>query len=295
MRGWWAIPAALSIACASTSDPAFDPSGGWVLDVDRARLEIEGGATILDVRTDAQYRAGHLVGAVRADWQEFSEPNEPNKGLLLGNDNVLGYLLRRKGVFAERAVVVVGDPIEGWGEDGRVVWMLRTLGHHRAGFVDGGHAALVKAGLPVTEETPAVKEGDFVVRRTDRWLVDRTSLEALVKEPGNVLFVDNREPREYAGETPYGESRGGHLPGAINLHYRELLGTDGRLLSRATMSARLADKGITPARPLVAYCTGGVRSGWFVAVLTELGFEGVRNYAGSMWEWSAADDLPLDE
>jgi len=51
---------------------------------------------------------------------------------------------------------------------------------------------------------------------------------------------------------------------------------------------------ITPDHHIVPYCTGGVRSGFAVAVLRSLGYPQTANYDGSMWEWSADRSHPLD-
>jgi thiosulfate/3-mercaptopyruvate sulfurtransferase len=75
------------------------------------------------------------------------------------------------------------------------------------------------------------------------------------------------------------------------------MGPDGKLLPEAKLWKVLKSRGVTPDKQVVAYCTGGVRSAWLVAVLAELGYQNVANYAGSMWEWSAqsADEYPLDK
>jgi thiosulfate/3-mercaptopyruvate sulfurtransferase len=108
------------------------------------------------------------------------------------------------------------------------------------------------------------------------------------------VVLDTREPREYRGETPYGETRGGHVPGARHLFYKDLQAEDGRLLPPARLKARLAALGIGEGTEIVAYCTGGVRSGWVTTVLNDLGLR-ARNFAGSMWDWSAGDpaEYPL--
>ena len=54
-----------------------------------------------------------------------------------------------------------------------------------------------------------------------------------------------------------------------------------------------SEAGITADKLIVPYCTGGVRSGFAAAVLAELHYPRVANYDGSMWEWSADDDRPL--
>ena len=103
------------------------------------------------------------------------------------------------------------------------------------------------------------------------------------------MIIDTRERREYEGGTPYGETRGGHVPGAVHLHYRSLLRKDGRLRSPGALKRLLQKAGISSNKEIIAYCTGGVRSGYVVAVLAHLGFSKVLNYAGSMWAWAAAD------
>ncbi|MEZ4433851.1 MAG: rhodanese-like domain-containing protein [bacterium] len=289
----------LSTACGHSIErggkaPVAD--GDWVVTAAQALADAEAGALLLDARSADQHAAGHVAGAVRVDWQSFSAPGETERGELHPDEARLQAALVALGVRRGVAVRVIGDPVAGWGEDGRIVWTLRTLGHEHAALVDGGHSALVRAGATVTTAASAPPVGDFAVARTDAHAITTAALRALVDSRGRAVIVDAREPREYAGETPYGEARGGHLPGAISLHYRVLLAADGRLLPREELRARLAAVGVTADRPVVVYCTGGVRSGWFVVVLRALGFEDARNYAGSMWQWAAgpAADYPLE-
>ena len=52
--------------------------------------------------------------------------------------------------------------------------------------------------------------------------------------------------------------------------------------------------GIDPDRPVIAYCTGGVRSAWAALVLSRAGVA-TANYDGSMWEWAADASLPMTD
>ena len=189
---------------------------------------------------------------------------------------------------------MVANPPQGWGEDGRIVWMLRTLGHAQVAMVDGGFEALMAVKAPIQSgayQPPAA--GDFVVARNLNWDIQRDELRAQLGQE-NVVVIDTREAREFAGKTPYGEQRGGHVPGAIHFYFKEFLGQDGKLLPPDDLRAKLQNQGITPETQIVVYCTGGIRSGWLASVLITLGYQ-ARNYAGSMWEWSAApaDSYPL--
>lgn len=264
----------------------------WIVDATEAKQLIEQGATLLDTRRFALTR---LQGAVYVNWQQFSPEHAITRGRLLEENALLTQKLQSLGISRQKPVVVFANPPSGWGEDGRIVWMLRTLGHSQTVMVDGGFEALLAANVPVQQrQDAAVVPGDFVVSRNSAWEIQRDELRDHLGQ-NNMVVIDTREPREFAGKTPYGEQRGGHVPGAINLYFKQLLGEDGKLLSAQEIRAQLKDAGISPDTQVVVYCTGGIRSGWLASVLVTLGYQ-VRNYAGSMWEWSAgpADSYPLE-
>lgn len=262
----------------------------WVVSALEAKVLIEQGATLLDARGNQWFGLNRLPGSVSIRWQDFSPSNKVRKGTLLESDAALNQKLRKLGISQGRPVVVFANPPQGWGEEGRIVWMLRALGHTQAVMVDGGYSALASLNLKAPETS---QSGDFEVHRKPTWQIQKTELKAALNRPDLVL-IDTRTPKEYAGATPYGEKRRGHVPGAISLHFQDLLTPQGRLLPREKIVAKLADVGITPETMVVAYCTGGIRSGWLTVVLADLGYQ-VQNYAGSMWEWSAGSpqEFPL--
>ena len=259
----------------------------WIVDGDRARELLRQGATLLDARPFA-LRRQRMKNAHSIAWQDFSQPHAPHRGKLLADDEILTEKLQASGIDRDRPVVVFGDPLRGWGEEGRIVWMLRTLGHPRAYLVDGGIETIAGANV---KKTPP--RGDFTVRRVSTWEIQEKELREAISN-ARLVVIDTREPREYEGQTPYGEYRGGHIPQAIHLYYKDLLNAEGKLLGREEIIAKLQAKGIVSGVAIAAYCTGGVRSAWLTAVLVDLGFE-VKNYAGSMWEWSSLPeaDYPL--
>lgn len=299
--------AAPPVAPEASPPPAAPADPGWIVSPAQALVLLrERGALLLDARGPAAWRTEQLDGARPVRWEDLARGEQRERGHLLANDGDARAYLERQGIGSDRTVLVVGDPVGGWGEEGRLVWALRSLGHGAAALVDGGHAALAQAGWelvgPEAEAAAAAapRRGRFSPRRVPTWTVEADELRRLLALPPEAadrpLLIDTREPREYSGATPYGEPRGGHLPGAVPLHYRELLGADGRLRSRAALQTRLRRAGLrSPAQPVVVYCTGGVRSAWTLAVLRHLGYASVRNYAGSTWEWAAGSpqDFPL--
>jgi len=273
----------------------------WVVSATQAKQLIEQGATILDSRNLLAWMIGHVPGAVHVSWKQFSQQQSAHKGKLIENPEILEQKLRNLGVFNAKPVIVIGNPAEpcNFGEEGRIVWMLRSLGHQSVAFVDGGHTALIQAGFPITLDFTQPIPGDFVVKPTALWSIQRDELQAnlSVQDASQKLIViDTRSPREFAGATPYGEKRGGHIPGAVHFYFKDLLDAKGYLLPSEQIIAQLNSLGINFDTPIATYCTGGVRSAFFVSVLADLGFTNVKNYAGSMWEWSAgkASSYPLE-
>lgn len=268
------------------------PNPCWIVSAEEAIALLNQGATLLDARGGIRL-GDYLKGAIPIRWQDFSQ-EPPHKGKLLEQDGELNQRLQALGVRQDKPAVVFSNPPHGWGEDGRIVWMLRSLGHSSAVLVDGGFRALHQANLSTTWKPSAPdKSGNFEVNRMEDYTIQRDELKARLDDPDLVL-LDTRSTIEFLGAAPFGETRGGHPPRATPLPFKQLMTTDGYILLPQELRDRLSHAGVLPDKEIVAYCTGGIRSAWLTVVLLHAGFR-VRNYAGSMWEWSAFpnDEYPL--
>ncbi len=283
---------AVHATSAAVSGASVEFYRDWVVSPQAAFDLIKQGALVIDARGADLKKKGALNGAVSLVWQDLAEPNLPLKGRPLPIDAATKKL-QALGISGDRPIVVVADSINGWGEDGRLTWLLRNWGHKQVVLVDGGLSALEKVGSLSIK--PAASSGNFVANENSQLEIKKEEVKAKLDRK-DVAFLDVREPREYEGKTPYGESRGGHLVPAKHLFFKDLLDKSGRLLPREELEKVLASKGVTRDKEVVSYCTGGIRSGWMTTVLNDMGYK-ARNYAGSMWEWSAqpANEFPLQK
>lgn len=269
---------------------AAAPVLGWTTTPEELRARPPEAVTVLDARGRRDYRAGHVPGAVRIDWTDYRD-GWFRTGRLSEDLDDLARKLAALGVDDRRPVVVYGNGRAGWGEEGRIVWMLHYLGHPDARLLDGGWRAWVAAGGAVSRAGGRPPSGAFVARPRPEV---RAAAEDVVETlRGGGVVLDVRSEAEWRGATPHFEARGGHIPGAVHLEWTRLLDAEGRIDRSGEALARLERLGVTPERPVVVYCTGGVRSAEAFVALRALGFRDVRNYDASWYEWSADPRRPV--
>lgn len=222
-------------------------------------------------------------------WEEISLEKSPNKGKLKPKEEILK-ILKSYGIQTNTTVFVIGDGIDGWGEEGRLVWSLREVGIHNSFWIEEGGLNQLAESFKSQNANP--KDQKLLKSNPNETLsVSKEDIQNN-RLNSNFKILDVREEREFAGSTPYGETRGGHIPGANHLYFKDLFDSQGKLKSKEQVRSLLFKKNISEKDTIVAYCTGGVRSAFVVGVLRSYGFD-AKNYPGSMWEWSADSNLPL--
>jgi len=180
---------------------------------------------IVDARGKDPYDEGHIPGAIYVAWGEFTDmadkgPGDEGWGVLLEPAN-LSQKMAEKGFDTDKTIIVYANNPNGWGEDGRIVWMLRMAGLTNSKMLDGGFGFWNASGFQVSKDTTDPTASEFSVDSLDmNWTISTTELNDTL---GSKKIVDSRTQGEYDGAQDYGEKRGGHLPGAILMPFTTLI------------------------------------------------------------------------
>lgn len=242
---------------------------------------------IIDGRSDKDYNNGHIPGAINVAWQSLAQMNgkagDKDWGNLISDKEALSKVLENLGINEQSQVVVYANK-GGWGEDGRIVWCLQRAGID-ARMLNGGFDLWAKESKEISKETKNNVVADFKVEEINNNV--NITTDELKKEIKDVKIIDTREEDEYKGATKFGEARGGHLPGSINIAFNKLYNEDGTIKSNDEIDKIMKENKIEKTDKIVTYCTSGIRSAHMALALKNAGYDNVRNYDSSYYEWAA--------
>ena len=255
-----------------------------------AKDVLAGGFHLLDARPEADYRAGHVAGAVRvspADWDRIIKGGNGGIGSVEDWNAAIGAV----GVDGSRLVAIYDD---GKATDAARIWFILQYFGVPAAVVNGNWPAL-RAALGDRLQTAASEPVAAAFSgRPGAGAVGFKQRGDLREELGSgVQVFDARTQAEYDGKDVRNNPRGGHLPGAVRVGHTDLLDGSGRLLDAAALRQLLGKAGFASGKPIVTHCEGGGRAALAALAAVRAGYTGVHNYYLSFADWARDDTCPV--
>lgn len=252
---------------------------------------------ILDCRFDLMdkdygkrsYEQEHIKGAVRIDLEKdlSSEVKAHGGRHPLPTVKELKETFESVGISND-SLVVAYDEGELAGPS-RLWWILKYLGHDNVYVLDRGINAFKEIGGETTTEISHKEKGSFEINVNEDMRVDMNYVRERLSNK-DIAIVDSRENIRYTGEFEPVDKKAGHIPGALNYFWMEILNKDDdkvNLKSEEELKAHFNK--LKDYNEVIVYCGSGVTACPNSLALSEAGINH-KVYTGSFSDWISYEE-----
>jgi thiosulfate/3-mercaptopyruvate sulfurtransferase len=252
-----------------------------------AKPEIAKKYRILDTRSYQDWEKARIPGSIPvavAQWSKWFTKEQ--------DVQTWEKLLSALRIDVDVPVVVSGDDVK---EMARIWWILSYWGVKDVCLLNGGWLAWTSGNHALDRhrgELPDWGPTKLKLVPAEKRLATLEQIKASLKEHA-LQLIDARSEGEYCGDTKTAK-RGGAIPGAVNLEWKQLVDTKtNKFKSAGELGLLFKKAGIDLTKPAVTYCQSGGRSSVMAFALDLMGSADVRNYYRSWAEWGNTDDAPV--
>ncbi len=267
------------------------PNEHLLVEVDDLRMLMQQANVVLvDMREDG-FNEGHIPGAVWFGGIPALVDSSHEVEHFLVSPSEFQQIMRTIGVNSDSQVLIY-DHGNGLGAS-RLYYALSLYGHENAAVVNGGIAAWKAAELPLEQDGDIPVPGNFTSKVDESRACDvRFITENLERD--DLVILDARSADEHTGKEKRSE-RVGHIPGAVNLEWQNFIqeGDIPFFKSASEIADMLAERGITPDKEVITHCQTNVRGSHAFFTMRLMGYDSVRAYEGSWFEWGNRADTPV--
>jgi thiosulfate/3-mercaptopyruvate sulfurtransferase len=235
------------------------------------------------------YDREHIEGAHYL-WPESLAPNSPEGSYNAPDVGKATELLRSYGLNDNSHIVLyyVRNEVS---PTARMFLTLENLGlRGKVSLLNGGLEAWKQDGFAVTNVPTRAAKGNVNLQQGNL-LVNKDYVLKTLKS-SNAVVVDARMKIYYDGE-PTGNPRDGHITGAQNIPYTEMIDATNKFKPVDQLKSYF-DPVATPDKELVTYCFIGQTASVVYMAGRMLGYN-MKLYDGSLQEWSRIQDLPMEK
>lgn len=237
------------------------------------------------------WEQGHVPGSIHVDvLEELSDPGAATS-LMMPPAEQFAEKMGARGVGDGTRVVLYDNSNHAWAA--RVWWMLRTCGFDDAAVLNGGWRKWQAESRPVSTSRSAYPPSTFTPRPRPGLMATKEDVLASLADPAS-RRIYALPPPIFSGEVQI-FPRPGRIPGSVNVPCDALIdpGT-GAYLEPDRLRAIFAEAGVLETDRVITYCGGGIAASSDALALASLGASEISVYDGSMAEWTADPEMPLE-
>jgi thiosulfate/3-mercaptopyruvate sulfurtransferase len=249
---------------------------------------------LLQIGDKKDYDKGHIPGAQFLEYETISTPHNHGVTLMLELPPVeqLVSVFERLGV-SNRSHIILYFGTNWVSPTTRVYWTLDYLGlGDRTSILNGGLVAWEATHHAVSTESKQPAKGSITPEPRKEIVADAEWVSHHLNQPA-VTIIDARNHEFYNGSQSDGNPRSGHIPGATNLVYLDVVDQDNnKFKSPDALKELFRAAGLKQGNTMVSYCHIGQRATVIYFTARMLGYD-AKMYDGSWEDWSHRKDLPI--
>lgn len=275
----------------------------YLVSVDSLKKKLESNAddmVVVDVRFSLAdpnegkkaYEQGHIPGAMYLDLnKDLSSPKAEHGGNHpLPDTELFAEKLGEIGIDQQTTVVIYDAKNDMFAA--RLWWLLDYMGHESVYLLDGGIAGWVKKGNVVTSEISVPITKQFQPDIQENQVVDINQVKEKMND-NSVVLIDSRSKDRYLGQTEPMYAKAGHIPGAKNFFWKDVLQEEGSWKDEEALQSNF--KKLTKDDEIIVSCGSGVSACPNVIGLKMAGFTNVKLYPGSYSDWISYEENEVEK
>jgi len=237
------------------------------------------------------YEEGHIPHASYLDlYKDLSGPAGKHGGKRpLPDVDLFSEKLGGIGVDHEKSVIIY-DQKNGIFA-GRAWWLIHYLGHEKVYVLEGGFKGWIEAGNRVTDEIIEKEKTTFEPRVRADEIVDMERVRENIAEKDAIL-IDSRSRDRYLGKEETMHDKAGHIPGAKNFFWKNVLNEDGTYKNTDELAENFSS--LSKDNEIIVSCGSGISATPNILALKTLGYKNVKLYPGSFSDWISYEENKLE-
>ena len=290
----------------NTLEPRMDPKllvdTDWLAaHLNDPDLRVFDATTVLIPDPELEYRVegdrdgwttGHIPGAGYVNCQDDLSVTPHEFRFMLPPPDDFAARAGALGIGSNTKVVFYSRTQPFWAT--RAWWTFYAMGFDGGMVLNGGYAAWVAEGHPVSTETPDIPATSFTARPRRDVIYDKDAVHAVLDDP-DVAVVNALSAEQFQGTGGLVFGRPGRIAKSTTAPYAEVCDMEtGFFADAASLKRMFKAAGATPDRKVVNYCGGGISATLAFFAQKAMGYEDIALYDASMQEWGKDESLPME-
>jgi len=172
----------------------------------------------------------------------------------------------------------------------RFWWMLKLVGFENCAVLDGGYKFWYSKKFPTDNLIPKnLKKENIEYFYNNDYLIDTKNLINRLQKK-DLYLIDARDKVRFLGKKEPIDKKAGHIPGAINMPFKNNLDKEGKFKSKLELKKLFEKINIDDSKEIINMCGSGVTACHNFLAMEYCGLRKSKIYVGSWSAWSSYSD-----